>query len=64
MVTIEGKLANLQVTQQKLQVDNLRPITEQFVEETKYVAAQCTTEAIIIQVELGGLHTNISAPAE
>ena len=35
MTSIEGKLANLQATQQKLQADNLGPATEQLVEEAK-----------------------------
>ena len=62
--SIEGKLANLQATQQKLQADSSGPVTEQLVEEVKQATAQCTVEVAVIQVELGGLCAKISTPAE
>ena len=37
MITIEGKLANLQETQQKLQANSAGPATKQLVEEIKQV---------------------------
>jgi len=46
--SIEGKLANLQSTQQKLQADSSGPATEQLVEEVKQAAAQCTDEVTVI----------------
>jgi len=64
MTSIEGNLVNLQATQQKLQVDSSGPMTEQLVEEEKQATTQCTVEVAIKQVELGGLHANISAPSE
>lgn len=55
MTSIEGKLASLHATQQKLQADSSAPATEHLVEELKQVATQCTAEVTFIQVELGGL---------
>ena len=46
--SIEGNLASLQATQQKLQADSLGPAIEQLVEEVKQVAAQCTAEFSVI----------------
>eukprot|EP00253_Pinus_taeda_P033646 PITA_33646 len=62
--SIEGKLVTLQVMQQKLQVNSTREVTEQTVEYTKQVAAQCTAEVAVILVELQGLHAKISVPTE
>jgi len=50
--SIEGKLATLQATQQKLQADSSGAVTEQMVEDAKQVAAQCTAEVAVIRVEL------------
>lgn len=62
--TIEGKLASLQATQQKIQSHSIGPQMEQLVEEMKQVATQCTAKVTVVQVELGGLHDKISTPAE
>ncbi|MCY6488434.1 hypothetical protein, partial [Actinobacillus pleuropneumoniae] len=47
--TIQGKMAILQKTQQKIKSDNTGPATEQLVEEMKQVATQCTTKVAIVQ---------------
>lgn len=64
MASIEGKLANLQLTQQKLQANNFRPATEKLVEEVKQGIAQCIVKVSIIQVEMGGICAKISMPVE
>lgn len=61
---IEGKLASIQKTQQKIQLDSARLATEQLVEEMKQATTQCTIEVTIVQVKLRGLHDKISAPSE
>ena len=48
MTSIEGKLASLQATQQKLQVDNSGLAIEQLVEEVKKAATQCIAEVSVI----------------
>jgi len=60
--SIEGILATLEATQQKLQASNAGLVTEQTVEDTKQVDGQCTTEFVVIQVELKGIRKNISTP--
>lgn len=64
MVTtsIEGNIVTLQETQQKLQANISGVVIEQMVEDAKQVAAQCTIEFVVIQVELEGLHAKISTP--
>jgi len=62
--SIEGNLASVQETQQKLQADSAGPTTEQLVEEIKQAVAQCTAEVAAVQVELGGLRAKISVPTE
>lgn len=62
MAYIEGKLATMQETQQELQADSSRSITQQIVEEAKQVTTQCTVEVVVIQAELGGLRAMIFAP--
>ena len=62
--TIEGKLASLQETQQKLQTASAGPVIKQLVEELKHAATQCATKVAVVQVELGGLCDKISAPTE
>jgi len=64
MNTIEGKLASMQDTHQKLETTSRGSLTKQLVKELKQVATQCTTEVANIQVKLGGLRCKISAPAE
>ena len=64
MTTIEGKLASLQETRQKIKSVSAGLVIEQLVEEMKQVETQCTTEVVVIQVNLGGLRYKISAPAE
>jgi len=61
---IKGKLATLQVTQQKLQIDSIGEVTEKTVEDEKQAAAQCTTKVVVIRVELDALHTKISMSTE
>lgn len=62
--SIEGKLASLQVTQQKIQEDSTEIVTEKLVEQVKKVAMQCIVEVVVVHVELGGLPKIISTPAE
>ncbi len=40
------------------------PATEKLVEEVKQAATQSMIEVAVIQVELGDLHSKITAPAE
>lgn len=47
-VTIEGKLASLQETQQKIKSDNVGPMTEQLVKEMKQAETKCTTKVEVI----------------
>jgi len=61
---IEGKLATLQETQQKLQDDSTGVVTEQTVEDAKQAAAQCTTEVAVIRVNLDGPLTKIFTSTE
>ncbi len=62
--TIEEKLESLLRMKQKIQEDSVGPTTEQLVEQIKQAATQSTTKVAMAQVELGGLHCNISLPAE
>jgi len=62
--SIEGKLAHLQETQQKLQIDSSGPVIEKLFEEVKQAGTQCTAKVSVIQGKMGGLHTNISTPIE
>lgn len=64
ITSIEGRLASLQETQQKLQADSVEPATEQLVEELKQPATQCTAEVAVVQLQLEGLHAKISAPTK
>lgn len=54
ITTIEGKLANLQATQQKITTDSVGPTIEKLVEQGKKAATQCDAEVLVVQVELGG----------
>ena len=40
------------------------PTIEKLVEEVKQAATQSVTEVAVVQVELGDLHSKITAPAE
>lgn len=64
MTTIEGKMASLQESQQKINLDIRGAAIEQVIEEMKQAETQCTTEVSVVQVELGGLHDKIFAPSE
>ena len=46
---IEGKLATMQETQQKLHTNSIGGVTEHTMEDAKQAAAQCTTKVAIIQ---------------
>ena len=45
---IEGKLTTLKSTQQKLQANNSRAVTEKMVKDTKQAVVQCIDEDAII----------------
>ena len=62
--SIKGKLSSLQETQQKIQENSARPMTEQLVKQVKKAMTKCTTEIVVVQVELGGIHDKISMPVE
>lgn len=62
--SIEGNLAQLQATQQKIQGRNSVAITKQRVEEVQQVVTQCTDKVGVIKTELGGLCAKISSPIE
>ena len=61
---IEGKLVTLQAVQQKLQVDSTRELAKKTVGDVKQETTQCTTEVVVIWVELEGLCTKISVPTK
>lgn len=61
---IEGKLANLQAMQQKLQADSARAVIEKTFEDPKQAAAHCITEVVVIRVKLDELRANIFVPTK
>jgi len=63
--TIEGKLAQMQGTQEQIQGSSFdTAISKQHVQEIQQVAAQCTADLAAIRAELGGFCVKISAPTE
>jgi len=63
--SIEAKLVTLQETQERIRGNSsTTAVTEQRIDEVQQVAAQCAAEIVGIQLELGGLHANISAPTK
>jgi len=57
-------LESLQSTQQKIKADSAGLATEQLLEYIKQAATQSATEVAVAQMDLEGLCSKISAPAE
>jgi len=62
--TIEGKLASLQETNKKINIDSTILATQKLVEQVKQAVTQCVTKVGMVQLEVGGLHDKISKSIE
>lgn len=62
---IEGKLVQMQGTQEQIQGSNSdTAVSKQYVQEIQQAVAQCVGDLAAVRAELEGLHTNISTPIE
>jgi uncharacterized coiled-coil DUF342 family protein len=63
--TIEGKLAQMQGTQEQMQGSSSdTAVSEQRIQEIQQAAAQCAADLAAVRAELEGLRAKISAPTE
>ena len=63
-LSLQENLKGLQQTQQTMHIVVEGPTTKKLVKEVQHVVAENVAEVLVMQVELGGLHSKIAALVE